>query len=180
MTEQQYMEHQARVRKVAACEPNAHPHDGTAATPGMSSLEAPETAQGPVSAQQLALHATPDRAALSPIQRMYAKGRLKRGELNGTEQAYQDYLQAELNAGRIRWFRFEAIKLRLANNTFYTADFAVMTKDCAIELHEVKGHWLDDARAKIKISAEQYPLFRFIAVQKRANKHGGGWTVEEF
>ena len=48
-----------------------------------------------------------------------------------------------------------------------------------MELHEVKGHWQDDARVKIKVAAEQYP-FRFVAVKARAKKDGGGFSEEEF
>ncbi|HET6207019.1 MAG TPA: hypothetical protein VFD98_09425, partial [Terracidiphilus sp.] len=58
-------------------------------------------------------------------------------------------------------------------------DFAVMLVNGQLEMHEVKGFWQDDARAKIKIAADQYP-FRFIAVTAQSKKSGGGWAVEEF
>ena len=45
--------------------------------------------------------------------------------------------------------------------------------------HEVKGYWQDDAKVKIKVAAEMYPL-RFVAVRKRAKKDGGGFSIEEF
>ena len=77
------------------------------------------------------------------------------------------------------WYKFEGIKLRLADSTFYTPDFAVMQSDGQIELHEVKGFWADDARAKIKVAADLYP-FRFIAIKAKAKRDGGGWDVEEF
>ena len=77
------------------------------------------------------------------------------------------------------WFKFEGVKLRLADNIFYTPDFAVMLADGVLEMHEVKGFWQDDARAKIKIAADLYPI-RFVAVRIKAKKAGGGWTVEEF
>lgn len=108
-----------------------------------------------------------------------ALGRLKAGKMNQTEAAYAEHLRALQHAGEILWFRFEGIKLRLADNTFYTPDFAVLAADGVMELHEVKGFWQDDARAKIKIAADQYP-FRFIAVRVRPKKEGGGWAVEEF
>ena len=54
-----------------------------------------------------------------------------------------------------------------------------MLADGQMEAHEVKGFWRDDARAKIKIAADQYP-FRFIAVTAKAKKAGGGWSVESF
>ena len=74
---------------------------------------------------------------------------------------------------------FEGIKLRLADNTFYTPDFAVMSADGVMECHEVKGFWQDDARAKIKVAADLYP-FRFVAIKAKAKKDGGGWALEEF
>lgn len=117
----------------------------------------------------------------SPFARhkVMALGRLPTGTMNKTEKAYDDYLELRHRAGEIIWRRFEGVKLRLADNTFYTPDFAVMLTSGLIELHEVKGHWTDDARVKIKVAADQYP-FRFIAVRKRSKKDGGGWDVEEF
>lgn len=111
--------------------------------------------------------------------RNFALGRLKTGQMNKTEQAYSDRLQLLMRAGDIQWFKFEGMKLRLADNTFYTPDFVVMSADGVIECHEVKGFWMDDARVKIKIAADLYP-FRFVAVKAKAKKDGGGWAVEEF
>lgn len=117
--------------------------------------------------------------ASSSTKRMQALGRLKVGAMNKTEAAYAQTLQIRKYAGEIAWYRFEGIKFRLADNTFYTPDFAVMLADGAMECHEVKGFWQDDARAKIKIAADQYP-FRFVAVRAKAKKDGGGWDMEEF
>ena len=114
-----------------------------------------------------------------PKAAMYAKGRLKAGEMNATERAYHQHLAQRQHAGEIVWFKFEGVKLRLADNTFYTPDFMVMGATGLIEMHEVKGFWMDDARAKIKIAAEMYP-FRFYAIKKQAKKNGGGWDVEAF
>ena len=111
--------------------------------------------------------------------RIQALGRLKAGQMNKTEAAYAAELQARQVAGEVAWYRFEGIKLRLADNTFYTPDFAVMLADGQMEAHEVKGFWRDDARAKIKIAADMYP-FRFIAVKVQAKKDGGGWSREVF
>lgn len=110
---------------------------------------------------------------------LQALGRLKTGQMNKTESAYCQLLELRKRAGEIVWYRFEGIKLRLADNTFYTPDFAVMLSTGEMEMHEVKGFWTDDARVKIKVAAEQYP-FRFIAVKPKAKKAGGGWEVEEF
>lgn len=111
--------------------------------------------------------------------RSFALGRLKTGQMNKTEEAYQQQLEVRKFAGEVAWYKFEGMKLRLADNTFYTPDFAVMLADNTMELHEVKGYWQDDARAKIKIAADLYP-FRFIAVKVRTKKEGGGFSIEEF
>lgn len=110
---------------------------------------------------------------------IYALGRLKKGQMNKTEQEYNDYLKLLKSANEVIWFKFEGMKFRLADNTFYTPDFTVMNKNYEIELHEVKGFWMDDARVKIKIASDLYP-FKFIAIKKKAKKDGGGWEVEEF
>lgn len=60
---------------------------------------------------------------------------------------------------------FEAIKFRLADQTWYCPDF--VTKDYDDEHYyvwEVKGFWRDDARVKIKVAADQYPMLKFTAV----------------
>ena len=110
---------------------------------------------------------------------MLALGRLKAGSMNKTEAAYAEQLRLRQIAGEVAWYRFEGLKLRLADKTFYTPDFAVMLADGQIECHEVKGYWLEDARAKIKVAAEMYP-FRFIAVKAGAQKNGAGWEREVF
>lgn len=108
-----------------------------------------------------------------------ALGRLKAGQMNRLESEYAEHLEAEKHAGRVAWYCFEAFKLRLADNTFYTPDFIVMLASGQLESHEVKGFWQDDARVKIKVAAEKYPM-RFCAVRKLPKKDGGGWHVEEF
>lgn len=111
--------------------------------------------------------------------RNFALGRLKVGQMNKTEAAYSAHLELLRHAGDVQWIRFEGLKLRLADNTFYTPDFAVMASDGVMECHEVKGFWTDDARVKIKCAADQYP-FRFRAVKAKPKKAGGGWAEEHF
>jgi hypothetical protein len=109
----------------------------------------------------------------------YALGRLKTGVMNKTEQAYAEHLELLRRDGFIEWFKFEGLKLRLADNCFYTPDFFVMDADKTLCAHEVKGYWQDDARAKIKIAADMYP-FKFVAVTVKSKKDGGGWNYEAF
>lgn len=99
----------------------------------------------------------------------------KSGQMNKTEAAYAARLESLKLAGEIADYRFECLKLRLADNTFYAPDFMVLRPDGAFEVHEVKGHWEDDARVKIKVAAAQFP-FKFVAVKKTKN----GWVREVF
>jgi hypothetical protein len=112
----------------------------------------------------------------STLPNQKAKGKSAAPKGNKTEVVYAVHLETLKRAGLVLWYRFEAVKLRLADNTFYTPDFAVMLPDGEIELHEVKGFWRDDARVKIKVAAEMYP-FQFVAVQKAK---GGEWKIERF
>lgn len=99
----------------------------------------------------------------------------KSGQMNKLEAAYAARLESLKLAGEISDYRFECVKLRLADRTFYTPDFMVLRADGTFEMHEVKGFWEDDARVKIKVAAELYP-FKFIA----ARKQKGAWVFEEF
>lgn len=109
---------------------------------------------------------------------LQALGRLKTGQMNKTEAAYAEHLR-RITGTVVAWYKFEGIKLRLADNTFYTPDFAVMLTTGEIELHEVKGFWTDDARVKIKVAADMYP-FTFKALKVIPKSKGGGWNVEVF
>ncbi len=106
---------------------------------------------------------------------MQALGRLKSGEMNKTEAAYDAHLAALMHIGQVIWYRFEGIKFRLADNTFLTVDFAVMMSDGRLEMHEVKGFMLDDANVKIKVAASIYP-FVFKVIRKGK---GGTWQITE-
>lgn len=114
-------------------------------------------------------------AAYDIKQRTQALGRLKQGAMNKTEAAYARLLETRKSAGEVAWYKFEGLKFRLADNTFYTPDFAVMLSDGSMELHEVKGFWQDDAKVKIKIASDLYP-FQFVAVYMK----GAGFTYENF
>lgn len=114
-------------------------------------------------------------------QRLYALGRLKSGQQNRTEEAFDRHLAKLQHAGEILWYRFEGIKLRLADRTHITVDFAVMRRDGLLEMIDVKGAAavvMDDSKAKIKIAAEQFP-FVFKLAFPVAKKDGGGWRIEE-
>lgn len=112
-----------------------------------------------------------------------AKGRLKKGELNRTEESYAGYLESEKQSGRVADYWFESLKLKVADGTcWYTPDFMVLLPDGRLELHEVKGSprvFFDDAKCKVKVVATSFP-FAMKVVYPRAKKNGGGWDVDEF
>lgn len=114
----------------------------------------------------------------------------KPGEMNKTEARYSAYLDLQKRAGLILWYAFEAIKIKLAPNTFFTPDFAVVDQDLFFQIHEVKGttkrtlstgerveraFTRDDALVKLKNAARLFP-WRFFLVYETQR----GWAREEY
>lgn len=85
--------------------------------------------------------------------------------MNNTEMQYMNELELRKKANEIISWYFEPIKLKLADNTYYTPDFMVILST-HIEFHEVKGFWRDDARVKFKVASELYPYFKFVCIRK--------------
>ena len=139
--------------------------------PGMQKLVAAQTS-APRAYKPAAAASTSGDAAGK-----VARGRVRHvaGEMNKTEAAYAEHLQAELRAGRIAWWVFESVKLKLAPATHLTVDFFLLTAAGDLEAHEVKGYWEEDARIKVKVAAAMFP-FRFLAVQR----DGARWKTEVF
>src|SRR5215469_6524241 len=102
-----------------------------------------------------------------------AHGTQRKQGMNGLEAAYSKHLDDELAAGRILWrSKHEAIKLRLADNTFYTPDFLVLNIHGELEVHETKGSCFPEHnRVKLKVAAELFP-FRFIICRLPPKKKG--------
>ena len=116
------------------------------------------------------------------LKRMYALGRMKSGEMNKTEKAYAEHLERLRIGGDVVWYKFEGLKFRLADNTFYTPDFAVMKATGELEIHEVKGSsyiFQDDAKVKVKVASEMYPLKFFVAFPKKGS-HNAKWELVEY
>jgi hypothetical protein len=100
---------------------------------------------------------------------------IKDTTMNKTEQLYAQKLELRKRAGEILDYKFEAVKLKLADKTYYTPDFLVVFPD-HFEFHEVKGFWRDDARVKIKVANQLFPFVKFKAIQLKNKK----WQIEEF
>ena len=99
--------------------------------------------------------------------------------MNKTEAKYAEVLEILYKSGEILWYKFEGIKFRLADKTFYSPDFAVLNRNHQIEIHEVKPSSKgkpfirDDAAVKIKVAAQLYPfVFKIVYPVK------GSWKTE--
>jgi len=110
------------------------------------------------------------------------------GEMNRTEAAYASHLEFLKKAGEIRAWAFEALKLRLADRTWYSVDFLVQLEDDTLEGHELKGTaktkagnprelWEEDARVKFKVAAEIHPWLTFRSVRKAAAGEQREWIL---
>lgn len=109
----------------------------------------------------------------SRLPKKKAKGRRRREKkMNRLEADYAAHLEGRAD---VVWYRFEPVKLRLADNTYYEPDFFVMLSDGELQVHEVKGHWEDDARVKIKVAAQAFP-FAFVAITRPKGKD---WVFEQ-
>lgn len=133
--------------------------------------------------EQLAAHRqrTADLAPTAPAAQddalPVATGTVREPDMNKTEAEYAGMLEARRVSGEILWWAFEAMTLKLADNTRYTPDFLVMLADGALEVHETKGGFIrEDGWLKLKVAAGMFP-FRFFLCQKQAKKAGGGWTI---
>lgn len=95
--------------------------------------------------------------------------------MNRLETDYARHLEYRQLVGEVPWFAYEAVKLRLADKTFLTVDFALILKDGTFELHETKGFMEEDANVKLKVAAAQYPfVFRLV----RRTRYGQ-WNITE-
>jgi hypothetical protein len=125
-------------------------------------------------------------AAVERIAPTAARPRHEAGKMNKLEGKYAAHLELRKTAGEISDWRFEPMKLRLAPSTFFDIDFLVrfdfLLEDgrevAFVELHELKGHWEDDARVKMKVAATMFPLWTFRGVQW--DKTAKDWKFEEF
>lgn len=125
-------------------------------------------------------------AAVQRISPPASRPRHEAGKMNKLEAKYAAHLELRRTTGEIWEYRFEPMKLRLAPSTFFDIDFLVRfgptcadpTRPYDIELHEVKGHWEDDARVKMKVAATMFPWWTFRGVQW--DKASKDWKFEEF
>jgi hypothetical protein len=112
-----------------------------------------------------------DTAAAELKKKLNPRGRHEDGKMNKSEQFYSTALDLRKKAGEIKNWKFEAIKLKLADRCTYTPDFNVEMANGDLVMVEVKKVWKghnaphfeDDAVVKIKVAAELFPWFIFYA-----------------
>jgi predicted nuclease of restriction endonuclease-like RecB superfamily len=100
------------------------------------------------------------------------------------EREFHEILKARFPGA---WIEYEPMSLKLADRAKYTPDFGVVDRmnpnpalATKVVFWEVKGHWREAARVRIKVAARLYPWARFIAVVKQKKRDGGGWKEEIF
>lgn len=107
-----------------------------------------------------------------------------RGTMNGHEVAYAAHLDTLKQKGHILEYFFEPNSWVLGPNCRLTPDFLVVLETGELQVHEVKsnrkGTWFaeDDARAKLKMFADRYWMFRLFVVFP-SDKTKTYWKQEE-
>lgn len=104
------------------------------------------------------------------------------------EGRFYHFLQLHELAGDTPWVGDHSIKFQLATGAWYTPDFHIsadsrVTPGVEYEIppgilfivYEVKGHWREAARVRIKVAAKRHAYAKFIAVQEER----GAWKYEE-
>lgn len=117
-----------------------------------------------------------------------ARARQHQGAMSGPERARAKELQADLEAGLILGFHYDAVSFRLGNGLHYRPDFLVVQADGLLVAEEIKGQggWLNEkARPKWKAAGERYRWLRFRALVERpkgerTDEPLGRWHVEDY
>ena len=97
-----------------------------------------------------------------------------RPKMNKLEMRYSQYLDVLKFTGDIKDWRFESVKLRLADHCVYIPDFLIVLHDGRCELHECKGFMRDDALVKLKVAADQFPWWQFKIIRRVK----GEWNIK--
>lgn len=95
---------------------------------------------------------------------------------NKTENEFGAILEARRRKGEFAYpVRFEAVKLRVAGNCYYTPDWMTTSESISgapfITFFEVKGaHIWEDSKVKFKAAKELHPWASFEMWQKKAGE----------
>lgn len=121
--------------------------------------------------------ATPDSNApgpLAPSIDVSVRPSTDEQKLNKLEKSYLWYLRSL----RVPQLRIQAITLKLADDTRYTADFTYVDENGRMVFADTKGaHVWEDAIIKMRVAARQFTEFRFTIVTQV--KRTGHFEVKE-
>ena len=107
------------------------------------------------------------------------------GKMNKSELSFSMHLDMRKLGGEVKDWKFEAVKLKLADRCTYTPDFNVEMVNGDLVMVEVKAkwngkgkpHWEDDSRVKIRVAADLFRgWFQFFG----AHWDGSQWVYEGF
>lgn len=106
---------------------------------------------------------------------------LEFADMNKTEARFSKWLDTLLRIGEIQCWDFEPMSLRIGKGAWYKGDFLVVTRERELVMYEVKGHWEEAARVRIKVAATRFPWMKFVAVKAGAvnETNKPAWTYEE-
>jgi len=99
----------------------------------------------------------------------------KKRKMNKLELRYADQMELMKRSGNIVDWKFEGLRFKLADGAWYKPDFLIVMPG-RFEIHETKGHWREAARVRIKVAADLYPWFKFVAVRWEKKQ----WVYEDF
>jgi hypothetical protein len=155
---------------------------------GYENLVSGGSAAEGIAALQRAAESAPPKPSKADLR---ARGRVRkrRGEMNATEARFAAELRTMQTVGEIEWYGYECITFRLADRTTYTPDFLMLYATGELWAIDVKGTTKtkggkhkafteEDAKIKIKLAAELFPLRFGLAYQLPKNA-GGAWRIDE-
>ncbi len=85
--------------------------------------------------------------------------------MNKWEEAFSHVLEHKRLAKELSWWAFEPFRIRLADGCFYRPDFVSVDMDGRTAIYEVKGHFRESARVRLRVAAEKLP-YPFYLVKK--------------
>lgn len=89
---------------------------------------------------------------------------------SGWEELYAKHLDILKRAGEVLWWKYEGLRLRLADGALFSPDFTVVVKGGVLELHEVKGQWREAAKVRWKLAKESFPFVFKLVTKERSGK----------
>lgn len=95
----------------------------------------------------------------------HTKATAKPKGMNKWEAAFALTLEYQRSIGELVWWDFEPFRIRLADGAFYRPDFVTVDKEGRTAIYEVKGHFREAARVRLKVAVEKLP-YPFYLVRK--------------